>query len=218
MTRRLAAALLAGLALGCGDINAPIRPVGYEYRVFLPAGGSGVDTLAFAWPASRLPMKIYVEDALDYPARMQRAVDQWKSQFLYGEFDAELVSDSNAADVIVRPEAAPESGPIVPLRMLRRARECEGATDLAIDVDARVIQLPMRIYVRPLADPGPALESCLDVTLAHELGHALGLFEHSPDAADLMASDPVAPAPTERDRATAERMFHGTTTLTVADR
>jgi predicted Zn-dependent protease len=217
MMRRLSLALVAGAVLGCGDINAPIRTTPYEWRFFV-SGGNGVDTLAFAWPASRLPMKIYAEDALDYPARTERAIAQWKAQFLYGEFDAELVSDSNAADVIVRPEPAPASGPIVPLRLHRRARECEGATDLAIDLDTRQIVLPMRIYVEPVVAESAALESCLDLTIAHELGHALGIFEHSPDAADLMAADPSATAPSERDRATAERAFHSPTTLTVVDR
>jgi predicted Zn-dependent protease len=218
MRRGILAALAGAAVLGCGEINAPVRPSGYEYRFFVADGAGGVDTLAFAWPSARLPMKIYVADELDYPARMQRAIDLWKAQFLYGEFDAELVGDSTAADVIVRAEAPPASGPIVPLRLLRRARECEGATDLALDVDLRLIQLPMRIYVRPIGDAGAALESCLDPTLAHELGHTLGIFEHSPDPADLMAPDPVATAPTAADRATAERMFHGATTLTVADR
>jgi predicted Zn-dependent protease len=217
MMRRLSLALVAGAVLGCGDINAPIRTTPYEWRFFV-SGGNGVDTLAFAWPASRLPMKIYAEDALDYPARTERAIAQWKAQFLYGEFDAELVSDSNAADVIVRPEPAPASGPIVPLRLHRRARECEGATDLAIDLDTRQIVLPMRIYVEPVVAESAALESCLDLTIAHELGHALGIFQHSPDAADLMAADPSATAPSERDRATAERAFHSPTTLTVVDR
>lgn len=218
MMRRVSLALVAGAVLGCGEINAPIRTAPYEWRFFVADGTGGVDTLAFAWPASRLPMKIYAEDALEYPARTQRAIGQWKAQFLYGEFDAELVSDSNAADVIVRAEPAPASGPIVPLRMHRRARECEGATDLAIDSDARQIVLPMRIYVEPVVETSAALESCLDLTIAHELGHALGVFAHSPDGADLMAADPSATAPTERDRATAERAFHSQTTLTVVGR
>jgi predicted Zn-dependent protease len=218
MMRRTWFALVAGAVLGCGEINAPIRPVGYEWRFFLADGSGGVQTLSFAWPASRLPMKIYAEDVLDYPARMERAIGQWKSQFLYGEFDAVLVSDSNSADVIVRAEAAPAGGPIVPLRLHRRARECEGATDLALDVDTKQIRLPMRIYTEPVVAGSAALETCLDLTLAHELGHALGLFEHSPDADDLMANDPSVTQPSQRDRDTAEHAYHTPTTLTVVGR
>ena len=218
MMRRLALSLAAGAVLGCGDINAPIRPTPYEWRFFVTNGSGGVQTLSFAWPASRQPVRIYVEDTLDYPARMDRAIRQWSSQFLYGEFRAALVSDSNTADVIVRAEPAPASGPIVPLRLLRRARECEGATDLALNVDTRQIVLPMRIYTRPVVEESAALETCLDLTLAHELGHAMGIFEHSPDADDLMANDPSVTEPSLRDRSTAERAYHTPTTLTVVGR
>jgi predicted Zn-dependent protease len=218
MMRRLVLSLAAGAVLGCGDINAPIRPTPYEWRFFVTNGSGGVQTLSFAWPASRQPVRIYVEDTLDYPARMDRAIRQWSSQFLYGEFRAALVSDSNTADVIVRAEPAPASGPIVPLRLLRRARECEGATDLALNVDTRQIVLPMRIYTRPVVEESAALETCLDLTLAHELGHAMGIFEHSPDADDLMANDPSATEPSLRDRSTAERAYHTPTTLTVVGR
>ena len=61
--RRLTLAALAGVLLGCGEINAPIRPAGYEYRFFVADGNGGIDTLAFAWPSGRLPMKVYAEDA-----------------------------------------------------------------------------------------------------------------------------------------------------------
>ena len=56
MRRRILFALVAGAALGCGDINAPIRPAPYEWRFFVADGNGGRDTLAFAWPASLGPM------------------------------------------------------------------------------------------------------------------------------------------------------------------
>ncbi|MFL5519605.1 MAG: hypothetical protein ACJ8B6_01620 [Gemmatimonadales bacterium] len=218
MRRRILFALVAGAALGCGDINAPIRPAPYEWRFFVADGNGGRDTLAFAWPTSRGPMKIYAADTLDFPARTSRSISQWKAQFLYGEFDAELVSDSNTADVIVRADPAPAAGPIVPLRLDRRARECEGATDLAVSADGRSILLPMRIYVEPVVAESAALQSCLDLTITHEIGHALGIFEHSSDADDIMFADPSVTAPSERDRITAERAYHSRTTLTVVGR
>jgi predicted Zn-dependent protease len=219
MRRLLAAALGGVLALACGEINAPIRSGAYEWRLFVAQPGEVVDTLAFAWTPAQLPVKIWVADTLEYPARLERAIGQWKAQFLYGEFDAVVVADSNAADVIVRAEDAPPEGPIISLRLHRRARECEGATDVAVDLDTRQVRLPMRLYLVPEVETdAAALDACLDVTMAHELGHVLGIFAHSPEATDLMAADPSAPAPTERDRATAERAYHSDRTLTVVPR
>jgi len=62
----------------------------------------------------------------------------------------------------------------------------------------------------------PGLESCLDLTTAHELGHALGIFQHSPDPGDLMYSDPVVTAPSARDRNTINRAYHTPTTIQLS--
>jgi predicted Zn-dependent protease len=213
----MAAAALAAAA-ACGEINAPVRAAGYEWRLLVDQPGDAVDTLAFTWEPDRLPVRLYVQDTLDYPARVRRAVAQWESQFLFGEFQAALVSDSSAADVIVRAEEAPPEGPIISLRLDRRARECEGATDIAVDLDTRQVRLPMRVYVTPVLEGDPQLPRCLDITLAHELGHAMGIFNHSPDAADLMAADPNADGPTAADRATVERAYRAPRTLNVVGR
>ena len=58
-------------------------------------------------------------------------------------------------------------------------------------------------------DPtAPDLPACLALTTTHELGHALGIWRHSTAATDLMFSDPAVDAPSERDLATAEMIYH----------
>jgi predicted Zn-dependent protease len=197
-------------AAACGDIATPNRTDVYEWRLIVPsATGTGSDSLTFHWPQSRLPVRIWTEDAAGLPENVSGAIAAWRHAFLYGEFDATLVADSAGADVIVRAGGAPGV-------QFSRARlhsalapECAGATDLDISEDHTQLRLPVRVYVDPLTGPEAAgLAECLALTTTHELGHALGIWHHSPEATDLMFSNPAAPAPSERDRETAEVIYH----------
>lgn len=211
--RRWRAAQLAMVALvaGCTDINAPLRNDFYEWRLLVPAGGTAIDTLGFTWPRDRANVTFWAQDTLDLPARVDRAIAAWRSQFLYGEFQGTRVSDSAAADVLVFGRSTP--GPVA-LRAM--ANECVGATDVLIDQVTRLLTLPIRVYVLPRYDlSAPGVEACLDLTTAHEVGHGIGLFAHSDDPGDLMYFNPVVAGPSERDRMTAQRAYHTPSTLSL---
>jgi hypothetical protein len=206
-------ALIAGLA--CSDIAAPLRTDFYEWRRFVPsATGTGIDTLSFHWPQSALPVRVWVEDTVGLPANFERAIGIWKSVYLYHEFDARLVSDSTTADILVRGIPAP--GLLLDRVELRSALrpECKGATDLDVSDDDTELRPPIRIYINPLLSlDDPDLLDCLALTSIHELGHALGIFEHSPNATDIMFANPLVPLPSAFDRGTAEVLYHVPSTL-----
>jgi hypothetical protein len=94
------------------------------------------------------------------------------------------------------------------------APECSGATDLEFSDDNTQLLLPIRVFVRPvLPEDQPATQTCLALTTIHELGHALGIFQHSPDPADIMAANPQVELPSARDRRTIEADYHYPPTL-----
>jgi predicted Zn-dependent protease len=201
--------VLAGLtALGCGEIAAPVRGDLYEWRLVAPSiPGPGVDTLSFHWDRSDLPVKIWAQDVNNMPALVERAIQIWEAAFLYREFQATLVTDSTDADVIVL-GGVPLSG-LPSLRLRASAPGCAGVTDLDIDVESSQLRLPIRVSVEPTTVPDdPAIEPCLALTTIHELGHALGIFAHSPDPDDIMFSNPQVELPSTRDRQTAEAAYH----------
>lgn len=212
MTRRLLPWIALVLTTSCGDSTAPLRADAYEWRLLVPAGGAAVDTLSFAWPASSLPVKIWAEDTLDLPTHAANAIVAWQDQFLYGEFRGQMVSDSNDADVIIVAGQLPAT--LMTLHSM--ARECEGGTDVPLDPVTLILTPPFHVYIDPRLDDAPTLDSCLNLTTAHELGHALGIFQHSPDPGDLMYSDPVVTAPSERDRNTINRAYHTPTTIQLS--
>ena len=190
----LAVVVLA--AAGCTDVQAPQRSERYEWRL----GGA----TSFHWPRESLPVRIWVEDAEDFPAHVAGAIADWRSAFLYGELEARLVDDSLGADVIVRNAPAPAAG-VFAVRLLRRAPECQGATDLNVGGD--LLQLPVRVWVNERLS-GPGLPACYRLTLRHELGHAFGIWNHSASDADAMFTDPVLDDLSEADRQTMEYLYH----------
>jgi hypothetical protein len=212
--------LVAGLVgLSCADIASPSRSEAYEWRRIVPTGPGIADTLSFHWPHSSLPVKIWTEETLNLPSHVRNGVEQWKAAFLYGEFDAVSVSDSNAADVIVRAGPPVTSGFSAVSLASSLAPECEGGTDFDLPAGSQQIQLPVRVFVNPRFDPAsPGVDECLALTTTHELGHAIGILAHSPDATDIMYFDPTVPTLSTRDRATVERAYHTQPTLTVGTR
>lgn len=209
-TRRLALGLTALTALACGDIAAPLRDDLYEWRLEAPSiPGPGVDTLSFHWDRAELPVRVWVEDNEDLPGHVARAIDVWEDAFLYREFQATLVSDSATADVIVL--GGPLGSPTLRMKRLNSAMapQCAGATDLDIDVPNSELRLPIRVFIDPRSLPDdPGIERCLALTSIHEMGHALGIFAHSPDSADIMYANPDVELPSARDRRTVEAVYH----------
>jgi hypothetical protein len=212
--------LLAGgaAALACSDIASPSRANRYEWRRIVPTGSGSSDTLSFHWPQSRLPVKIWVKDSLNLPAHVQAGIDTWKAAFLYNEFDAVTVADSNTADVVVQ-VGAPVKGGFNVVRLAGTTPECEGGTDFDLPSGSTSLVPPIRVYVNPRFDPAsPGVDACMAMTTTHELGHAIGIFTHSPDAGDIMFGDPVVSALSDRDRATAEAAYHLQPNLSIGTR
>jgi hypothetical protein len=215
MIRRL---LLAGAALGavallaCSDIVAPSRFGRYDWRLFVPFDSLGprADSLSFHWPASSLPVKIWVENQYGMPGFIQHGIGLWKNAFLYGEYDATIVPDSTTADVIVRTIIAPvKPAPSLGSYASAMFPGCGGETDVDTAATRHELRVPVHVYVYPKYDPTTTdLTQCFRITATHELGHSLGLFQHSSDTLDIMFSDPVAEQLSPRDIRTVETLYH----------
>jgi predicted Zn-dependent protease len=164
----------------------------------------------FHWPADRIPVRFYAQPSGNLPYLTERASGVWASMFLYDEFAGQLVSDSAAADVIVladsAPDVVPDTGPPV--------FACTGVT-LYPPVDS-TNRLTGRLHVQLTVLSGytaAQVAACLRRTTIHEIGHALGLLQHSPNAGDIMHGPPVVDLPSEQDRRTVERLYHTPATV-----
>lgn len=205
--RLLLAALGCSLNTGCLEPAVPNHAPAYP---FSDAFGD-----VFHWPTDRLPVRFYADPRGSLRIHVASAVDAWERQFLYGEFRGVMVDDSTAADVLVRwadsvpPNAPPDAGPPV--------RACGGLTQGFLDSTGAAFAEPFRTQLQILTGTvftAGQLQACLQRTTIHEMGHALGLFQESPDSLrDIMASPPRVNQPSAGDRRTVETLYHTTPTI-----
>jgi hypothetical protein len=196
---------LFALIVACSEPTVPTRQAAYAFD-----DGFGD---VFRWPENRLPVRFFADSRGAMPTLVERGIGVWAAQFLYGEFTGVVWDDSVTADVIVvwsgavPPDVPPDSGAPV--------TACSGITRLVIDSASNALDSAIVIRASRLAVPATDAQvaACFRRVITHELGHSMGLLQHSAQGTDLMAPDPIVDAPTARDRATAEVLYHTAPTI-----
>ncbi len=207
MKRLARRAALVAVLVGCENPAIPSRTPAYDFND--PATGD-----VFRWPANRLPVRVWTDPRGALPRLTTAGLQAWEASFLYGEFRGALTGDSLQADVVMRwadsvpPDVPPDPGPV--------AFACSGVTRLSVDASNTLddyVRIDIRINLGYTAEQ---VAACVARVAPHELGHALGLLQHSPDTLDLMHANPRVAAPSDGDRRTAEVLYH--TAATIAPR
>jgi predicted Zn-dependent protease len=161
---------------------------------------------------SRFPVRVYVqppEVTLRESQRFslqqlqiwqqaaQQAVQEWQVYL-----PLQLVNQPDLADISVLPTAPSDRS---------RGRVKAGETNFTIDLDTDQI---LRHRMSVIARPNQATTAVL-ATLRHELGHAMGIWGHSPQFTDVLYFSQVAQPPpiSARDINTLRRIYQQPTSF-----
>jgi len=196
------AAVLA--ACGGGGDQACYESGATAYPVHAP----GDTSVVFNWPASYHPVRVYAESAGETQANVTNGLQLWANALHCNELSFTIVTDSASADIIVLNPVFLPPLPVSGAFFADSVGACKGRTDVLVDSSSNTLLRPIRSYVVPNSIDPVALASCYHFVTAHELGHAIGLFSHSPDPADLMNSSPRRTELSINDRYTVQLLYH----------
>jgi hypothetical protein len=179
----------------------------------------GDPTAWFHWLPPDYPVRVYAEPVGDNVANTDTAIVLWLSAFRCGELNLVRWSDSNTADIVVRnPPVQPPFTPTTFATAADSTSACRGRTDIPAWDSSLVFPRPIRSYVWPMGVDPAATASCYRFVTLHELGHALGLFAHSPDTLDIMHFRPRRRAISINDRYTVQVLHSYQPSLRAAPR
>jgi predicted Zn-dependent protease len=199
--RRAAVLAFLPLVAACEVAAPPERPAPYEFTIRLSNGFP----LVFRWPAASLPVRVWAEPALYLDGYAAEALALWGSGILYAEFSGTMVRDSATADILIRLGEPEPPGPA--------NHACRSWTFINVGLDTAII-LPFRTVIAPRVGASSGdLDTCMRWAVAHELGHAFGLFLESDDSGDLMYPVPAPGGLSARDVATLEELYHTAPTV-----
>jgi predicted Zn-dependent protease len=206
--RRARGLVVAALFAGGCDNPTVVRP-DFAYDPTELTGGQ-----LYRW-STGARVRVFVEPmaagSVDLAGAVQRAVASWNAVPQEREFTLEVVTNRDAADVIVYDRSIPQpvvtgSCPFNPSGAAGYTYFCpiNGRAERLRPTASTVLSTAIVIRVDVTTT---ATQALLDALVAHEMGHAVGIGGHSPQTTDVMYTRPTVRSPTDRDRATLRNLL-----------
>ena len=199
--------VLAGLVMlsACTDASAPrVDPPAYD-----PTQLSG--GLVYRWPTGTT-IAVFVDPTavgagVDLAGATSAGMAAWKAALGGNEFAFRTAATAADADVIVHVSAASR---LVGLAGCAEPPTFAGGVTFLCPAGDSALTLPLvdgpgtgRVKVDIAINPAASNAiNTLRALVTHELGHAVGIGGHSPDALDVMFAQPSVSLPSSRDIST----------------
>jgi predicted Zn-dependent protease len=214
--RAVARSVVAALLAAACDNPTVVRP-DFAYDPTELTGG-----LVYRWTTGA-KVRVFVEPMttanVELPLATLRAVQAWNAVPQVREFRLEIVTNRDAADVIVYDRSIPQpvvtgSCPFNPSGAAGYTYFCplNGRAERLRPIGSTLLTTAIVIRVDMTTT---ATQAALDALVAHELGHAVGIGGHSPQTTDVMYTRPTVRTPTDRDRNTLRNLLGRAADITL---
>lgn len=216
------AAVIAAVGVGsCETPSLPLEADPYDFRLRVPDRGP----LTFHWSlGTEVPVYVPGPEPPERPTlsgALETAAERWNEAAILGEVRARETSDLGEALAVLRwrdtePVLTTPLGCVGPVIGVASTRGCLNDTGDGLVTWVRRDQGPSSIIlvVEVGVVPGMTAEF-LDGVVTHELGHVLGVLDHSDDAEDIMWGGVLAsPELTQADRVTLRVLYQTPVDLT----
>jgi predicted Zn-dependent protease len=213
---RISALVVIALAAGCSEPAAPrVDPPAYD-----PTQLTG---MLYRWPTGTT-IAVYVDPTavgagIDLAGATATGMQAWKSALGGSQFAFRTAASAADADVIVHVSNAPR---LVGLAGCSEPPVFAGGVTFLCPATDTALTLPLlsgakgRVKIDITINPSAVSTlNPLAALVTHELGHAVGLGGHSPDAGDVMFAAPAVSVPSARDITTLKWVVRQRAELTL---
>jgi hypothetical protein len=215
--RRLLLAALFAVAVAVACDNPTVVRPDFAYDPTELTGGQ-----LYRWTTGAR-VRVFVEPTaaggVDLAVAVQRAVASWNAVPQEREFTLDVVTNRDAADVIVYDRSIPQpvvtgSCPFNPSGAAGYTYFCplNGRAERLRPIASTALTTAIVIRVDMTTT---ATQAALDALVAHEIGHAVGIGGHSPQTTDVMYTRPTVRTPTDRDRNTLRNLLGRAADITL---
>jgi tetratricopeptide (TPR) repeat protein len=198
--------------------DPPIEAIVRDYQAYRSTGNGSPDYMSAAthathgqpllWPSRTRPIKVFIREQTAEQLKalpiIRQSLDTWQ-QATNGRLQFKLVDSSKEANILMLLKDGPILDPNTDIGHTEYAMPEQQLSQHRMDFVTITLNTGTAENRKVL--PADSLNAQINRMALHEIGHAIGIWGHSPDPGDIMFTHPIAPQLSSRDINTIRKLY-----------